>query len=227
MASTTHRELRIQQIGSLVFVTPLDGATGEPLPATEAPSLTVELSHGVIGLASFEAPAGMGTTSKPFNAWAILGCGKLLQGLAVAFVTSAELAGTLRGHPVFRATGFRVLGPEPVAHPDDGKYVELLKKAVDVSSTGGGLYFSYGADLTLTTQAFDQLEPVASKEGEGEGEGGGEKPQASRSLFPRGPRCLVEQEALRAPADLGDGRGQPGAVRGPFHLRFLRAGGPL
>jgi len=177
MASTTHRELRIQQIGSLVFVTPLDGATGEPLPATEAPSLTIELSHGVIGLASFEAPAGMGTTSKPFNAWAILGCGKLLQGLAVAFVTSAELAGTLRGHPVFRATGFRVLGPEPVAHPDDGKYVELLKKAVDVSSTGGGLYFSYGADLTLTTQAFDQLEPVASKEGEGEGEGGGEKPK--------------------------------------------------
>lgn len=162
-AATTHRELKVQQIGSLVFVTPLDGATGQPLPATEGPSLTVELSHGVVGLASFEAPSGMGTTSKPFNAWAILGCGKLLQGLAIAFVTSAELAGTLRGHPVFRATGFKVLGPEPVAHPDDTRYVELLKKAVDVGSAGGGLYFSYGADLTLTTQAFDQLVAAPAK----------------------------------------------------------------
>jgi len=156
-AATTHRELKVQQIGSLVFVTPLDGATGQALPATEAPSLTVELSHGVVGLASFEAPAGMGTTSRPFNAWAVLGCGRLLQGLAVAFVTAAELAGTLRGHPVFRATAFRVLGPEPVAHPDDARYVELLRKAVDAGAAGGGLYFSYGADLTLTTQAFDRL----------------------------------------------------------------------
>lgn len=156
-AATTHRELKVQQIGSLVFVTPLNGSTGQPLPAAESPSLTVELSHGVIGLASFEAPAGMGTTSKPFSAWAILGCGRLLQGLAAAFVTQAELAGTLQGHPVFRATAFRVLGPEPVAHPDDARYVELLKKAVAAGTTGGGLYFSYGADLTLTTQAFDQL----------------------------------------------------------------------
>lgn len=165
-AATTHRELKVQQIGSLVFVTPLDGATGEPLPAAESPSMTVELSHGVVGLASFECPSGIGSTAKPFNAWAVLGAARLLQGLAVAFVTSAELAGTLRGHPVFRATGFRVLGPEPAAHPDDERYVALLKKAVDASSTGGGLYFSYGADLTLTTQAFDQLKAPATKEGE-------------------------------------------------------------
>lgn len=165
-AATTHRELRVQQIGSLVFVTPLDGAAGEPLPAAESPSMTVELSHGVVGLASFECPSGIGSTAKPFNAWAVLGAARLLQGLAVAFVTEAELAGTLRGHPVFRATGFRVLDPEPAAHPDDERYVRLLRKAVDASSTGGGLYFSYGADLTLTTQAFDQLKaPAAPKEG--------------------------------------------------------------
>ena len=186
-AATTHRELKVQQIGSLVFVTPLDGATGEPLPATESPSMTVELSHGVVGLASFEAPAGMlGTTARPFNAWAVLGCARLLQGLAVAFVTSAELAGTLRGHPVFRATGFRVLGPEPAAHPDDARYVELLRKAVDPSSTGGGLYFSYGADLTLTTQAFDQLlrAPAAAAAAAAAKEAGGEEGSSKGGQLP-------------------------------------------
>lgn len=166
-AAPTHRELRVQRIGSLVFVTPLDGATGEPLPAAESPSLTVELSHGAVGLASFDAPAGMmasSSSSKPLNAWAILGCGRLLQGLALCVATSAELAGTLRGHPVFRATKFEVLAPEEVSHPDDERYIRLLRKSVDESSTGGGLYFSYGADLTLTTQALAEL---ASKKNDG------------------------------------------------------------
>ena len=120
----------------------------------------MELSHGVVGMAAFDGPPSLGTAS---TAWAVLGAARLASGgLALALVTGAELAATLRGHPVFRVTKVEVLAP-PAGHRDDAAYVSLLKRALDPARAGRGLYFSYGADLTLTTQAWKELTSDAPK----------------------------------------------------------------
>jgi hypothetical protein len=143
--SLCYRELRVASLGTLFFLTPLDAA-GD----VAGPALSVELAHGVAGLAAFEAPAGLG--APPTTAWAVLGCARLISGLALALVTGAEQVAVVRGHPVFRATKVEVHAP-PAAHPDDARYVALLRRGLDPSRAGRGLFFSYGADLTLTSQA--------------------------------------------------------------------------
>lgn len=148
-ADLCYRELRVARLGSLFFLTPLD-AGGE----IAGPALSVELSHGVAGLAAFEAPAGLGAA--PTTAWAVLGCARLISGVALALVTGAEQVAVLRGHPVYRATKVEVHAPPP-AHPDDARYVALLRRGLDPARAGRGLFFSYGADLTLTTQAAAKL----------------------------------------------------------------------
>lgn len=58
--SLCYRELRVASLGTLFFLTPLDAA-GD----VAGPALSVELAHGVAGLAAFEAPAGLGRRPRP------------------------------------------------------------------------------------------------------------------------------------------------------------------
>ena len=160
-----HRELKVTRLGSLVFVTPVgpDGST------PTGPSLSVELGHGAVGLADMSGLAGgagsatVGAASAspppallgrgpPLTAWAVLGAARTPAGLALALVTRAAVVGTLRGSPVYRVTGTAVL-PPPGLDADSGRYVRLLRRALDPRGAGGCLYFSHGADLTRSTQA--------------------------------------------------------------------------
>jgi hypothetical protein len=44
-----------------------------------------------------------------------------------------------------------------------GRYISLLRKALDPSDAGRGLYFSHGADLTLTQQRYSESQAKAGK----------------------------------------------------------------
>ena len=148
--------MRVLRLGTCVFLTPLD-PDGAPADA----SLTVELAHGAVGMAAFDAPPSLGAPAT--TAWAVLGAARLASGgLALALATGAELAATLRGHPVYRVTKVDVLAPPP-SHKDDPAYVRLLRRALDPARAGRGLYFSYGADITLTTQAWSELKGDAPR----------------------------------------------------------------
>ena len=50
---------------------------------------------------------------------------------------------------------------KPCAHC---RYIALLRKALDPSDAGKGLYFSHAADLTLTQQRAAELEAAGGKE---------------------------------------------------------------
>ena len=47
---------------------------------------------------------------------------------------------------------------------DDCRYIALLRKALDPSDAGKGLYFSHTADLTLTQQRAAELEEQDARE---------------------------------------------------------------
>ncbi len=45
------------------------------------------------------------------------------------------------------------------------RYISLLRKALDPSDAGRGLYFSHGADLTLTQQRYSEAQAKGDKAG--------------------------------------------------------------
>ena len=230
-----HRELRVTRLGSLVFVTPVgpDGAS----PA--GPSLSVELCHGVVGLADMSGLAGgagggggggggappppLPGSGPPLTAWAVLGAARTPAGLALALVTRAAAVGSLRGAPVYRVTGTAVLAP-PSMDGDSDRYVRLLRRALDPRGAGGGLYFSHGADLTRSTQAAAAAAAAAA------GPGGDPSPAAApRPLHASADPRFFWNGALAAPL-LGSEIGpHPGLA--PFIVPFIQGffgqAGPL
>lgn len=89
------------------------------------------------------------------DALALLGVARLSSGAALIAVTKARKVATVRGHVAFEVLGTEVMGPAEVSG-DDRRYLELLRMGSDPAVYGFGLYFSYGADLTLRTQAWAQ-----------------------------------------------------------------------
>lgn len=52
----------------------------------------------------------------------------------------------------------------------DDRYISLLRKALDPSDAGRGLYFSYEADLSLTQQRYSEIAAKGEKAGKSLGE---------------------------------------------------------
>ena len=72
-------ELRLQQVGTLVFIQPMRGSS------VVGPSLTVELGTGTIGLAEHSVPL-KGTDT----VYGVIGLVRFLGGCALAVITDAE-----------------------------------------------------------------------------------------------------------------------------------------
>lgn len=74
-----YSELRLQQVGTLVFIQPMQGS------AVIGPSLTVELGTGTVGLAEHNVPL-KGTDT----IYGVIGLARFLGGCALAVITDAE-----------------------------------------------------------------------------------------------------------------------------------------
>ncbi|CAL8466862.1 g6398 [Coccomyxa elongata] len=152
-------ELLLQRMGaSLVFIQP--AKNGKPL----GPSLMVELQSGTVGMAEHSMPlhevGGQGTPDKILG---IIGLAKLVSCSVLAVITHAEKVADLRGHAVFKVTGTRLIESGTSSSKDDPKYIDLLRTAMNPAEAGRGLYFSYGADITLTQQRWAEAGEKASK----------------------------------------------------------------
>ncbi|KAK9864404.1 hypothetical protein WJX84_006665 [Apatococcus fuscideae] len=110
--------------------------------------MSVDLKTGIVDSGRV-AP----TVSSSRTIFGLVGMARLQKGCALVAITGAEKVAILRGAPVFKLTSTLVLeGPLAAFTAADKRYVELLKDAVDPKGSGRGLFFSYGADLTLTQQ---------------------------------------------------------------------------
>ena len=74
-----YSELRLQQVGTLIFIQPLQGSK------VIGPSLTVELGTGTVGLAEHSVPL-KGTET----IYGVIGLARFLGGSALAVITDAE-----------------------------------------------------------------------------------------------------------------------------------------
>lgn len=72
-------EMRLQQVGTLVFIQPVQNS------AVAGPSLTVELGTGTVGLAEHSVPL-KGTDT----IYGVIGLARFLGGCALAVITDAE-----------------------------------------------------------------------------------------------------------------------------------------
>lgn len=156
-----YSELRLQQVGTLIFIQPLQDSQ------VVGPSLTVELSTGTVGLAEHSVPL-KGT----HTIYGVVGLARFLGGCALAVITDAEQVATVRGFPAWKVTGTRVFTNGNKSIRDDNRYAKLLRYALDPAGAGQGLFFSYNTNLTLseqrvaernadtpTKQAWQQAEP--------------------------------------------------------------------
>jgi len=112
------------------------------------------------------APPSGEKLAMPTTVFGCMGVANLPPGPYMVMITAREQVATVRGHPVWKVAGARVIGPAPSAlarlsareRADAARYGALLHQA----ATAEGLYFSYGGDLTLTEQRAEALAPAAA-----------------------------------------------------------------
>ncbi|KAK9821752.1 hypothetical protein WJX81_003319 [Elliptochloris bilobata] len=141
-----------QQEGASGLLAKLDAESKHTSGVYWRASLTVELNSGVVGLAEHSVPLAAGGGGAEV-VYGVIGLARLLGTCALAVITAAEQVALLRGHPVYLVTGTRVLAGES-AFKDDARYVALIREALDPAGAGRGLFFSHGADLTLSQQRW-------------------------------------------------------------------------
>lgn len=136
-----YMSMRLQRLGSMIILQPFENGR------VAGASLTCDLRTGSL------APAEHPMIEEDYIiVHGALGLMRLYQTAAMVVITGAEQVGMLRGSPVYKVTSTEVMGALQVESTDDNRYLSMLEDAMNPAGAGRGLYFSYEADITLTTQ---------------------------------------------------------------------------
>lgn len=150
-SSIMYKSMRMQRLGSVVIVQPVqDGVVA-------GQAVTVDLRSGAIAMAQHPEITKDYTEIK-----GLLGVMRLHSTVAMAVITGAEQVAVLRGAPVYQITGAEVLASLSVEESEDGRLMDLLEQAVKPTAAGRGMYYSHGADITLTSQRVAALNEDAT-----------------------------------------------------------------
>lgn len=125
----------------------------EPLIPEVDGCLTIDRSDGSLSLGG-GVPAAP-PSLRPMTVFGFLGTIDLLAGTYAVLATRRQLAGAFRGQNVYRLRGTKIVSCRPdfssltvLQRRDERLYLQMLKASLNEH----GLFFSYDADLTTSTQ---------------------------------------------------------------------------
>lgn len=144
-AGAVCRSLRLWQYPEKIFL--------EPLTPRVERCLVIDRLNGSLSLQD-EVPAAP-PQQRPMTVFGFLGTIELLAGTYVVLATKRQLAGAFRGSSVYRLRGTMIVSCRPdlsrlsaLQRRDERIYLKMLRAAFNEH----GLFFSYEADLTTSTQ---------------------------------------------------------------------------
>ncbi|TVU25729.1 hypothetical protein EJB05_28234 [Eragrostis curvula] len=147
-----HTRLRLWELADCYIFEPVDGLADL--------FLSVNRTNGSMNLVEELPPCSLSANPKVQIVFGVIGVLKLAFGTYFIVITDRDCVGSYLGHAIFKVTGLKVLpcnNSQSTSSAEQKKMETEFSELLDAAERTIGLYFSYGANLTVTSQRLHEL----------------------------------------------------------------------